>query len=375
MAANGEVLSVRKVESRRDLTRFVDLPYRKYAGDPTFVPQIRIGEFDKLNPKKNPFFQHARATLYLAWRGSELVGRIACIDNDNHNATHGENLAFFGFFEAEDASTAAALFRAVEDEARALGRDTLRGPANPSMDDGAGFQIDAFDSKPYVMMPQNPPEYAAFAEASGFHKAKDLFAWMVDIGQGSPARVQRIADRVRKRYDIVVRPADIKNFDRELALLKHIYGVAWEKNWGHVRYTDAEFDRLAADLKLIIDPAIVLFMEYDGKTVGVSVTIPNINQVLSRFNGRLLPTGIFHLLNRKRIINEGRLAILGVLDEYRNRGFDVVLIDETIERGRKAGYIGGECSWVLEDNDAINKGIEAAGAKLYKRYRIYQKGL
>lgn len=366
---------VRKVTTKRELTRFVDLPYRKYKNDPTFVPQIRIGEFDKVNPKKNPFYEHARVTLYLAWRGSEVVGRIACIDNDNHNRTHDENLAFFGYFEADDAATATALFETVEAEARSLGRDALRGPANPTMDDGAGFQIDAFDTKPYVMMPQNPPEYPAFAEANGYAKAKDLYAWMVDIGNGSPERIHRIAERVRKRYDITVRQADMRHFDRELALLKHIYGVAWEKNWGQVRYTDAEFDRLAADLKLIMDPRVVLFMEYGGETIGVSVTIPNVNQVLERFNGRLLPTGIFHLLNRKRIIDEGRLAILGVMSEYRHKGFDVVLIDEAVERGKAAGYVGGECSWVLEDNEAINKGIAAAGAKLYKTYRIYQKGL
>lgn len=375
MMAGSGVPIVQKVTTKRDLTRFVDLPYRKYAHDPTFVPQIRIGEFDKVNPKKNPFYQHARVTLYLAWRDGEVVGRIACIDNDNHNATHNENLVFFGYFEAGDEVTAHALFEAVEAEARALGRDAVRGPANPSMDDGAGFQLDAFDTKPYVMMPQNPPEYPEFAEANGYVKAKDLYAWMVDIGNGSPERIHKIAERVRHRHALSVRAADLKQFDRELALLKHIYGVAWEKNWGQVRYTDAEFDRLAADLKLIIDPRIVLFLEYQGETVGVSVTIPNVNQVLERFNGRLLPTGIFHLLNRKRIINEGRLAILGVLSEYRYHGFEVVMIDETIERGRAAGYVGGECSWVLEDNEAINKGIAAAGAKLYKTYRIYQKDL
>lgn len=334
MATASEAPIVREVATRRELVRFVDLPYRKYAHDPTFVPQIRIGEFDKVNPKKNPFYEHARVTLYLAWRGDKVVGRIACIDNDNHNTTHHENLAFFGYFEADDEITAHALFETVEAEARALGRDAVRGPANPSMDDGAGFQVDAFDTKPYVMMPQNPPEYPGFAEANGYVKAKDLYAWMVDIGKGSPERIHRIAERVRQRHALTVRAADLKNFDHELALLKHIYGVAWEKNWGQVRYTDAEFGRLAADLKLIIDPRIVLFLEFEGETVGVSVTIPNVNQVLERFNGRLLPTGIFHLLNRKHIINQGRLAILGVMSEYRNRGFDVVLIDETVERGQ-----------------------------------------
>jgi GNAT superfamily N-acetyltransferase len=334
-----------------------------------------MGELDKLNPKKNPFFQHGRITPYLAERDGRIVGRVACIDNDAHNEQFGDNLVFFGFFEAEDAEVAAALYGAVEAEARALGRDTVRGPANPTMDDGAGFQIDAFETKPFIMMPQNPQDYLGFAEAAGYHKVKDLYAWKIDIRHGATEHLERMADRVRKRYDVTVRPADMKQFKREVGLLKHLYTVAWEENWGQVRGTDAEFDYLANDLKMIMEPELALFLEYKGETVGLSITIPDLNQVLAKFNGRLIPFGIFHLLNRKKIITQGRLAILGVLPEYRRKGFELLMIAETARRGRAIGYTGGECSWVLEDNVAMNRGIEAAGAELYKTYRMYQKAL
>jgi GNAT superfamily N-acetyltransferase len=364
-----------KVATKRDLRRFVDYVYDKYRGDPTFVPPLRMGEFDKLNPNKNPFFEHGRITPYLAVRDGKLVGRIACVDNDAHNEQFGDNLVFFGFFEAEDEEVAQSLFAAVEAEAKSLGRNAVRGPANPTMDDGAGFQIDAYDTKPFIMMPQNPSAYPSFAEGSGYAKIKDLYAWRIDIRDGATDRLERLADRVRKRYDITVRPADMKQFKREVGLLKHLYTVAWEENWGQVRGTDAEFDYLANDLKMIIEPDLALFLEYKGETVGLSITIPDLNQVLAKTNGRLFPTGIIHLLNRKKIINQGRLAILGVLKEHRRKGFEIVLIAESARRGRALGYVGGECGWVLEDNDAMNRGIEAAGGELYKTYRMYQKAL
>ncbi len=364
-----------KVASRRDLNRFVDYPYRKYRGDPVFVPPLRMGELDKLNEAKYPFYHNASRTLYLAQRDGRVVGRIAAIDNRAHNQQFGENVLFFGFFEADDADASTALYRAVEEEARALGREAVRGPTSPTMDDGAGFQIDAFDTRPFIMMPYNPAAYPQWAEAAGYRKVKDLYAWMVDITGGAPERLDRMAERVRRRYDVSVRPADMKHFKHEVELLKHIYTVAWEQNWGQVKATDAEFDFMANDLKLIMEPELALFLEYKGETVGVAITIPDANQVFARFNGRLLPVGIFHLLNRRRIINRGRLAILGVLPEYRNKGFDVLLIAESVRRGQKLGYTGGECSWILEDNDAMNKGIAAAGATLYKTYRMYQKEL
>lgn len=369
------MVEIKKVATKRDLGRFIDYVYDKYRSDPTFVPPLRMSEVDKLNPKKNPFYEHGRITPYLALRDGKIVGRIACIDNDAHNQQFGDNLVFFGFFEAEDAEAAAALFQAVEKEAHELGRDTVRGPANPTMDDGAGFQIDAYETRPFIMMPQNPPDYPAFAESAGYAKVKDLFAWRIDIRNGTTKRLERLADRVRSRYDVTVRTADMKQFKREVGLLKHLYTVAWEENWGQVRGTDAEFDYLANDLKMIIEPKLALFLEYKGETVGLSITIPDLNQVLARFNGRLFPTGIFHLLARKRIIDQGRLAILGILPEYRRKGFELLLISETARYGRELGYTGGECSWVLEDNDAMNRGIETAGGELYKTYRMYQKAL
>lgn len=368
-------VEIRAVERRRDLGRFIEFPFRRYRDDPHWVAPLLIGEWERFDPKRNPFYQHARIQPFLALRDGRVVGRIAAIDDDHHNAAHHDDVAFFGFFEAADEETALALFATAEAWARALGRKLLRGPANPSMNDGSGFQIDAFDTSPFVMMPYNPPAYPRYVEAAGFRKVKDLYAWMLHDTPELATRVVRLAERVERRYRPVVRSADMKRFDRELGLLKRIYADAWVDNWGFVKYTDAEFDHLAAELKLIIDPEIMLFIELGGEVAGVAIQLPDINQVLKKIRGRLLPVGIFTLLARKRHIDRTRLPILGILPQHRLKGLELVLIKHGLDRWRARGYRSCEASWVLEDNDAMNAGIRACGGTVYKTYRLYQKPL
>jgi GNAT superfamily N-acetyltransferase len=367
---------VRSIWSRADLKRFIKYPFERYKGDPHWVPPLLLSEKQKFDPKKNPFYEHARVELFLAERGGEIVGRVAAIDDDNHNETHDDNLIFFGFFEARDAEAAEVLLAHVEEWGRAVGRDAVRGPVNPSMNDGAGFQIDAFDTDPYVMMPYNPPEYPRYTEAIGYRKVKDLYAWLFERDWEVGEKIGRLSARVRRRYDdLVVRPPDMKNFDAELARVKQLYNEAWEQNWGFVRYTDAEFDHLARELRLVLDPDLALFVEMEGRTAGMAICLPDMNQVLKRMRGRLLPFGVVALLSRKKIIDRLRLAILGLRTEYRNKGLETLLIDELYRTAIAKGYQSCECSWVLEDNRAMNRGIEAGGARLYKTYRIYEKEL
>ena len=366
---------IRPVESRADLKRFIRYPFTKYRDDPHWVAPLIFDEKRKFDPRKNPFYQHARIGQFLAERDGRVVGRVAAIDDDNHNDTHGDNLVFFGFFEAEDREAADALLGRVEEWGRVLGRSAVRGPANPSMNDGAGFQIDAFDTDPYMMMPYNPAEYPRYAEGAGYQKIKDLYAYLFTWEQEVGERIPRLAERVRKRYEPTVRPAEMKHLNEELGRLKKLYNGAWVENWGFVKYTDAEFDNLASELKLVVDPDLVLFVEMEGETAGIALCLPDVNQIFKRAHGRLIPDGILAFLNRKKIVNQLRLVILGIVPEHRNKGLEVVLADELYYRAMAKGYKSCECSWVLEDNRAIIRGIEAGGARLYKTYRIYQKSL
>lgn len=368
------MIAVRPVCSRADLRRFIDYPYWKCAGDPGWIPPLKLKERENFNPKRNPFFEYGAMDLYLALEEGSVVGRVAAIDNPRHNETHGESILFFGFLEAESEEITDALMSAVEQRAWELGRTAVRGPVNPTMDAGGGFQLDAYDTTPYLMMPQNPPSYPGYMEAVGYRKIKDLYAWRYDSLAGLSERLSRFAERVTRRYDVTVRPTDLRHYDKETALLRSLYNRAWEKNWGFVKPSEAEFSRLTAELKFIIDPDIALFLMIRGENVGLAIGLPDLNLVLRRMRGHLFPLGFLHLLNRRRIINRARLPLMGVVPEYRHRGLELVLFHELAKRG-SARYHEAEFSWILEDNDVTNRWAEAAGAKLYKTYRLYQKSL
>ena len=368
-------LAITLAASRRDIRQFVGLPYTLYAHDSHWVPPLRRDEHHRLSPRHNPFHDHAEVRLWLARRHGQVVGRIAAIDDRLHNETHGERVTWFGFFEAADEEAAHALLAVVEAHAVARGSAAVRGPANPSLNDSVGLLVDAFDHDPYVLMPYNPPAYVRYVEAAGYAKAKDLLAWSIDVSASPPERIIRLADRVASRNGITVRPVEIGSFERDLAIMQGIYRAAWQDNWGFVPPTDAEIQQLAVELRPILDPEIVLFAESAGRAVGCAVAIPDVNQVLKRMRGRLLPYGVLHFLRRRTIINQVRVLLLGVVPDMRRTGLYPLLIAELHRRVLARGYRRAELSWTLEDNDAVNAGIEAAGGRRHKTYRLYEKPL
>ena len=368
-----EATDVRLVQGRRDIRRFVNYMYERNAGDPHWVPPLRLGEHDRINPKKNPFFEHATVDLLLAWRGHRVVGRIGAIDDRLHQETHRDNVAMFGFFEADDADAASALLGAVEAWAKARGRGRVRGPISPSLNDMCGLRIDGFDTDPMLLMPHNPPEYAAFIESAGYAKVKDLFAWMHVLQRELPPVFVRAAQRLRDKHKVTVRPLNVAEFTREVERLRVIYCAAWERNWGFVAPTVAEFRRIATELKPIFDPRCTVCAEVDGELVACLVSVPDINQALKGTNGRLFPAGLLRLLLRKRFISQVRLLLLGIDERYRGLGLYPLLLSEWHRQLQGSPYARAEFSWVLEDNRDINQPAEAGGARRYKTYRIYEK--
>ncbi len=369
------MIDVRPVAGRRDFRAFLDLPYRLNHDDPHWVPPLRLAEKERLTPGKNPFFEHAAHVLLLAWRDGRAVGRIAAFDDELHNQMHGDSVASFGFFEAEDAETTIALASAAEAWGRARGRTNMRGPLNPSLNDQAGLLIDGFDTDPMVMMPHNPPAYARYVEAAGYRKIKDLYAWLYDMVKPVPEVVAHLANRARSRYGITVRRLELKEFSREIDRIREIYCGAWEKNWGFVPPTQNEFRHMASELKQIFDPRGAVIAEVNGQPAACAIAIPDINQALKGTDGRLFPLGLYKLLRRSRYIDQGRLLLLGVLAEFRSLHLYPLLVYELQRQAAGPACRRVEFSWILEDNRDINQPAEAAGAVRYKTYRIYQKAI
>jgi GNAT superfamily N-acetyltransferase len=373
-AAQGAV-TVREAARPADVRRFVELPYTFYRQSARWVPPLRRDERRRWSPRHNAFLAHAEVALWMATVDGRPAGRIAAIDDRRHDETHGEQVTWFGFFEAESDAVAQALLGAVERHARTRGRLIVRGPVNPSLNESAGLLVHGFDREPYLLMPYNPPYYQTFVERAGYRKAKDLLAWHIDLDGPLPGRIARVADRLAGRAGFTIRPVDLGAFDRDLDALQRIYAEAWRDNWGFVVPTPAEIGQLARELRPIVDPELVLFVERCGEPVAFAVTLPDLNQVLRRMRGSLWPVGVVHFLRRRAIIDQVRMLMLGVLPEVRGLGLYPVLIAESYRRAAARGYRRAELSWTLEDNDAINAGIVAAGGRHYKTYRLYEKRL
>ena len=369
------MIQVREVAGRRAIAEFVNFPYVKYRGHPYWVPPLRISERQRFDRRHSPFLEHAEMGMFRVDIDGRMEGRIAAIDDRNHTATHHDNVAMFGFFEANSDAAAKALFDAAEGWARARGRTAIRGPLNPSLNESAGLLIDGFDDAPMLLMPYNPPEYAEYVAGAGYAKIKDLYAWIYDLAKPADPRIIELADRVKTRHQVVIRQIDTKRMEAEIRNFMEIYSQAWTSNWGFVAPTEKEAAHFASELKQILDPRFVLSAEVQGKRAGCIVAVPDLNQVLKGTDGRLFPTGLLRFLRRGRLINQGRLLILGVLPEYQRLGLLPLMVVEMARRAADKQYRRVEFSWVLEDNVDINQPAEQAGARRYKTYRIYQKAL
>ncbi len=364
------------VKRKKQLLEFIKFPWRIYKKDPQWVPPLIAERKEFLDKRKNPFFKHAEVVFYLSKKNGQTVGRIAGIINRNHIEYHQEKVGFFGLFECvKDYQVAKVLLDAVRSWLKSKGMEIMRGPANFSSNEEWGFLAEGFDSPPVIMMGYNPPYYLSFMESYGLVKAKDLYAYFIDKSLPPPERVVRMAENIKKRGNIKIRNVNMKQFEGEVKRIKQIYNSAWSKNWGFVPMTDHEFDHLAKNLKRIVDPHMVFIAEVDQKPAGFSLALPDFNQVLARLNGRLFPFGILKLLWHTKIKNKidgVRIITMGVVPEFQKRGIDTVFYVETYNVGVKRGYRWAEMSWILEDNVLMNRTLRLLGAKLYKKYRIYE---
>jgi GNAT superfamily N-acetyltransferase len=369
-------------ENKAERKRFIELQWTLNKNDPHWVAPLRLTVEDNLDTRKNPFYKHAQIVCWNAYRGSEHVGRIAAVADARHNEYHQENIGFWGFFECiNDLEVARALFTKAEAWVKTKGFGAIRGPVNPSLNHEAGMVINAFDREPYVMMTHNPPYYPELVEKLGHRKEKDLLAFDMTPADFDP-RVKRIAERVKARGKLEVRPINMKKFHEEVALFQGIYNAAWEKNWGFVPMDDAEFKHMAKSLKDIIWPEFCQIGFVNGKAIGFALSLPDINQVLKDIpSGRLFPFGILKLLKglkpSAKKIRRVRVITLGVIPEWRASGLASVFYYEAFRAADAMGlHEPSEMSWILEDNRDMISAIEAfAGKPAYKTFRIYQKTL
>ena len=372
------MINIVEVQSNKDLLKFIKFPFKLYKDNSSWVAPLISDQKTFFNPAKNPYFKHSEVQLFLAYKDNEIVGRISAQTNTNHNKIHKDKIGFFGFFECiDDQEVANSLFDAAKEWIKTKGMDTMRGPASFSVNDECGLLINAFDKSPIVMMTYNPEYYIKLFENCGFEKSMDLLAYNAEV-KPPPERLKKLSDKIENRGHFTVRNLKTKNKKKlreDIEKIFIIYETAWSDNWGYVPMSADEFDLLVDSLLPIILPELIFIAEIDGEAVGLSVTLPDYNYVLKKMKGRMLPLGWLKFLLNKNKIPGVRVVIMGVLDEYKGRGIDVVMYCKTHEvaQDHKIPFKEAEFSWILESNTMMNKIAATLDAKVYKTYRMYDK--
>ncbi len=378
MSTSKPLHGVRIVTEPSEMKAFLSFPYSHYKDDENWIAPLYIQQRDLLDPKKNPYFENVDHAFFTAEKDGEIAGRIAVFINHDWNEYQKQQTGFFGFFECvDDAFLTRLLFNVAKDWLKERGMNKILGPINPGFMYELGLLVEGHETEPYIMMPWTKAYYDKHVKAAGLDKEIDLLAYVVDEKSVALDRINRAEQIVRHRLpNLVIRPVNIRNFKEEARTIRKIFNQAWATNWGFSPVSEAEFDHIAKDLKLILDKDLAHIAEIDGKPIGFSVALPDMNQAFKHVrDGKLMPFGLVKLLYHKRKIDRIRTALMGVIPEYRGKGIDALLHREAIVKGLAKGYNASELSWLLETNTEMIRVAERIGGWKEKTYRIYSSEL
>lgn len=375
------MVEVRQTPMGGNLRDFLDVVDVVYEDDPRYVRPLDMELKDRLDPKKNPFFEHGEGIVLTAYKGGRCVGRATAQIDREHLARHKDDTGFFGFFDTvDDEEVAKALLARAEEYLRGKGMKAVRGPLSLNINEEMGLLVDGFDAPPVLMNPHHRPYQGGLVEKAGYAKLKDVFGWRYEVGEPN-TRVRKAQEEIRKMPEVTSRVFSKKDAERDTAITLDVFNDAWNENWGYVPATPKEAAKMAQDFKLLIVPEITRLVFIDGEAAACAIALPNLNEMIGDLKGSLFPTGFAKLLWRLKVegAKSGRLILLGIKKKFRAQrkyaGLSLYLYAEMNDGGRSVGMTWGELGWTLEDNAAVNAGIKMMGAKKYKTYRVYEKRL
>jgi GNAT superfamily N-acetyltransferase len=368
-------LDVRPVSGRRDLKEFIELPYRLHSTSPQWVPPLRLERWLFLSKRFNAYFTHGDAQLFLARRDGRVVGRLSAQYDDNFNAHHGNRWGMFGFLELEDdPEILPPLLDAAATWLRERRCDHMIGPMDFTMNDESGVMVEGFEREPMIRQPWHPPYYQRLCEAAGLTKAQDLFMWELQIADRARMLpiIFKLAADVEPRHGITLRRMSRRSLRKDIDRFADVYNSAWSENWGFSPYSKQDLDAYAQEMQLVFDQNWFMVAETaEGETAAIAITVPDVNQVLKKMNGRLLPFGWWHFLRKGRTIDRVRVGFLGVKPEFQHTGVAAALYVEHFDTASRRPQKWGEMGWILESNRNMNKAMEAMGGRIVRRYRVY----
>ncbi len=370
-------VEIRQVRGPRDLREFVALPYRLHRDTP-WIPPLKLERYLFLLQPLNAYFRHGEGAYFLARRGGRVVGRISEQVDRAYNEFHSNRWGMFGFLEFEDDQEVLdALLTAAEAWLRRHGCDRMVGPMDFQLNDESGVLYEGFELEPLIRQPWHPPYYQQRCEQAELTKAMDLFSYALDIGnrQKMLPVIPEFAEQARTRHGIRIRKMTRRHLRSDLDEFAKVYNAAWSRNWGFVPFSKADLDEIHLNYQLVFDGDWFMIAENDTETVAAAITIPDINQVLKKMNGRMLPLGWWYYLNKYKLIDRLRVGFLGVLPEYQHTGVAAELYMEHFAVAERTHRRYGEAGWILESNRGMNRGLQAMGGEICKRYRVYERVL
>jgi hypothetical protein len=375
------MVEIRQIPMGGPATDFLNVVDYIYRGDPAYVRPLDMELRDRLNPRKNPFFQHGEGAIFCAYRNGWCVGRVTAQIDHDHLERYNDATGFFGFIDTiDDEEVARELLGRAESWLRGKGMKRARGPLSLNINEELGCLVEGFDTPPYILMPHHRPYQGGLIEKAGYQKAKDFYAWKYLVGDPNP-RVRKAHADVKAMPEVTSRTVQHKTLESDVRLLLDIYNDAWSENWGFVPFTSKEAEKMAADFKLLLVPEITCIVSINDEPAAVALALPNLNSLVGDMHGKLLPLGLPKLLWRLKVRGprSARLIILGIRKKWRNvrkyAALSAFMYAEMNDGGRKLGIREGELGWTLEDNGRVNAGIQLMGAKVYKKYRVFEKTL
>ena len=378
-----QALDIRAVETSSDRKNFIRAQKVAYRDDPHFIAPLEFEVGQRLDPKSNPVLKTASHRLWIAYKDGKVVGRIGAIVNQAHLERYNDDTGHFGYFDAiDDPSVFEALLNTAEEWLRAQGMKKIAGPYSFSVNEECGMLIDGFDTPPFVMMSHSRPWFKTHTERMGYEKAQDMHALhYLNEKQFIPERRQKFIEKAVSNPKVEIRNIDFKNFVGDIKTLVGIFNDAWSDNWGFIPFTDEQAEHMASELRPIITKGNVVLCFVDGEPAAMGLVLPNINEAIANFDGKLLPFNWAKLLWRLKVkgLKSARMPLMGIVKKYQGKplgaAFAYKIIDMVNSSNIEAGLEHSELSWILETNPAMINMLTEMGGKIYKTYRVYEKAL
>ena len=378
-------IQIKRVETKKDLKRFIEFHYDLYKGNPYDVPNLYSDEVNTLSKNKNAAFDFCEAEYYLALKEGKIVGRVAAIINHKANEKWKKKDVRFGWIDfIDDIEVSRALFKAVEEYGRKKGMDDIVGPLGFTDMDPEGMLTWGFDKLGTMATIYNYEYYPQHMEKlGGWKKDNDYVEYYLVVPEKSPEKYTKIAEMVEKRYNLHVRKLTKKDifqggYGKKLF---DLINLTYSDLYGFSELTDRQIDQYVKMYFPLADLDLVTVIEdgnKDNQLAGLGITIPSLSRALQKCRrGRLFPFGWWHLLRAIKFHKTDGvdLLLMGFLPEYRSKGANALLFADLIPRYVNYRFKWGETQVEMESNEGVQSQWGPLDPINHKKRRCYRRSL